>query len=134
MKFRDRFLAFMSGRYGADQLYYFLLAIYVILLGVNLFVRSWIISAVLWAVVIWLIFRSMSRNFAARRRENEVFMKVWGPVQRWFQRLKQRLTDHSHAYRVCPHCKSNLRLPRKRGKHTVPCPRCGTRFEVRILF
>lgn len=134
MKLRDRFLAFMSGRYGADQLYYFLLGLYVVLLIVNLFARSWILSIVLWLTVIVLIFRAMSRNFSARRHENELFMKAWGPVQRWFGRCKQRLGDRTHAYRVCPHCKANLRLPRKKGKHTVPCPRCGTRFDVRILF
>ena len=41
-------------------------------------------------------------------------------------------TDRDHCFRICPECMVNLRLPKKKGKHTVVCPRCKHRFEVKI--
>lgn len=41
-------------------------------------------------------------------------------------------TDRDHCFRICPECMANLRLPKKKGKHTVVCPRCKHRFEVKI--
>ena len=35
-------------------------------------------------------------------------------------------------YRRCPGCRVTLRLPKRKGKHTVVCPKCGRRFEVKI--
>lgn len=40
--------------------------------------------------------------------------------------------DKDHVYRICPSCKANIRLPKKKGTHTVRCPRCGVLFEVKI--
>lgn len=45
---------------------------------------------------------------------------------------KKLKTDRDHCFRICPECRANIRLPKKRGKHTVVCPRCRCRFEVRI--
>ncbi len=41
-------------------------------------------------------------------------------------------TDKDHCFRICPECAANIRLPKKKGKHTVVCPRCKCRFEVKI--
>lgn len=41
-------------------------------------------------------------------------------------------TDKDHCFRICPECMANIRLPKKKGKHTVVCPRCKCRFEVKI--
>ena len=34
-------------------------------------------------------------------------------------------------YKKCIHCKTVLRLPLKKGVHTVKCPNCKKRFEVK---
>ncbi len=134
MSFRDKLIRFLSGRYGADALYYGLLVLYVLLLILNLFFNTPVITVLMWAALLWMVFRAMSRNFAARRRENEVFLKFWSPIKNAFGNLRRRFTDRTHVYRRCPHCRATLRLPRKRGHHTVPCPRCGNRFDVHVLF
>lgn len=46
---------------------------------------------------------------------------------------KQKLPrDKDHVYRTCPECKANIRLPKKKGAHSVRCPRCSTLFDVKI--
>lgn len=40
--------------------------------------------------------------------------------------------DKDHVYRICPACRANIRLPKKKGAHSVRCPRCGTLFDVKI--
>ena len=35
-----------------------------------------------------------------------------------------------NQYKVCPKCKQKIRLPLKKGKHTVKCPNCGNKFDV----
>ena len=132
--FKDKLARFMSGRYGQDQLYYVMLVICFVLMIVNLIIKSAIIGALLWAVLFWMIFRSFSRNIYKRQMENERFMKIWNPVKakglftiRRFKEIK------THRYRKCRHCKAMLRLPVKKGKHTVKCPRCNSEFDVRVL-
>ena len=153
---------FLMGRNGPDSLYTAILITELILMVVNLFLGSWILNLLIWALLFWGIFRVFSRNLPARRRENEIWVKIWkkitfgkGPVkphgygsyggyghynsQTYGQsyapprKKKQKLkTDKDHCFRICPQCRANIRLPKKRGQHTVVCPRCKCRFEVRI--
>ena len=51
--------------------------------------------------------------------------------QTLLQKSKHR-DRKTHVFRKCPACKSVLRLPRQKGKHTVRCPRCQHRFDVKI--
>ena len=132
--FRDKLTRFMYGRYGADQLYYALFALYIVVLLVNVFTRTWIFDVLMWAILAWLIFRTFSRNIYKRQKENEMFLKLWNPVQAGFSLLFRRIREiRTHRFRKCPQCRTVLRLPRKAGKHTVKCPRCQTRFQVRIF-
>ena len=38
---------------------------------------------------------------------------------------------NTHMYKKCPNCKQKIRLPLKKGKHTVKCPNCSYKFEVK---
>ena len=139
MRFRDRLARFFYGRYGADALYYFLFAVYFILWFILLFVGNLSIRIALsllqTAVLVLMILRVLSRNIYKRRRENEVFLKLFRPFKDFFVLTKNRLRDiRTHRYRKCPHCKAMLRLPRRKGKHPVICPRCKQRFIAKVLF
>ncbi|HHV28204.1 hypothetical protein [Acetivibrio mesophilus] len=132
--FKSKLARFMYGRYGTDELSNWLFVVYFILLIANLFIRSNIISLLIYAVIFIVIFRTFSRNIYKRQRENEKFMKLWKPVKSKGTLTIQRIKDiKTKRYRRCPHCKSVLRLPRKTGKHKVDCPRCHNEFEVRVL-
>ena len=131
---KNKFKNFMSGRYGADQLYNVSIVICFILIVVNMFVRSSIIGTLLWVVLILTVFRSFSRNIYKRQRENEKFMKIWKPFKTKGSLTMRRFKEiKTHRFRKCKYCKKVLRLPRKPGKHTVTCPSCHKEFEVRIL-
>ena len=132
---RDKFAAFMYGRYGIDQLYKALIVLYFILFFIGFFVNSIILSIIMWAILIVTIFRTFSRNVYKRRSENEKFLKIWNPVKaQWFITIRRVKEFKTHRFRKCTHCRSLIRLPRKTGKHTVECPCCHKDFHVNILF
>ena len=127
--FKEKLIRFMYGRYGVDQLYYGLFVFYFVLLVFNAFLRWPIFTILMTADLVWIVFRMMSRNYAARRRENEVFLKLWNPIKDFFKLTWNRIREcRTHVYHKCPHCKAVLRLPRKKGAHTVRCPRCHDSF------
>ena len=132
-KFKSKLYKFMYGRYGTDTLgkcmlyaYIAILFVYVI---IGIFVKNPFVDLCVYIVsltlVIWTLYRMMSRNIVKRRRENEKFCGFW-KLRR--NKFKDRKT---HVYRKCKHCKAVLRLPRAKGKHAVVCPRCKTRFTVK---
>lgn len=141
-KLKSKLYRFMYGRYGTDTLskvnlwaYAVVLIIYTVLRIVFAFALNGntlaptilsicyvVISAIL---VSLLFFRMFSKNIAKRRAENERFCG-------FFKLCKNMYRDrNTHVYRGCPKCHAVLRLPRAKGKHTVVCPRCRERFEVR---
>ena len=133
MSFRDKLLRFMYGRYGNDQLNNALLVLYLILAVVDIFVPTFAISILMVAIIITVFVRMLSRNVYRRRTENEKFLKVWRPISSWIKFQRDKFRDRkTHAYRKCPDCKAILRLPRKPGSHTVSCPKCKKRFDVKI--
>ncbi len=133
MRFRERFQRFMIGRYGIDRLYHVLMVLCFILIIVNLFVGSLIISILELAIIGYAIFRMLSKNIYKRQRENQAFLKLTDKPRKFFKLQKCKHRDRkTHVYRRCPACKNNLRLPKQKGKHTVVCPCCKNRFDVRI--
>ena len=131
--FRERMAEFMVGRYGIDRLYHFLLAICFILIVINLFANSLIISILESALFIYTIYRVMSRNIYKRQQENEKFIKIIDKPKKLINLQKCKKRDKkTHVYKKCPSCKNNLRLPKEKGKHTVVCPCCKHRFDVKI--
>ena len=128
--FRERLIRFMYGRYGIDQLYYALAVLCFTLMVINSFIHSIVLTIIMWAVLLLMIYRTFSKNIYRRRKENEKFMKVWNQVKKKTLFTIRRIKEiRSHRYHRCPGCKAMLRLPYKRGKHTVQCPRCGNEFK-----
>ena len=138
-KIKNKIYRFMRGRYGGDTLNTVLLWLYIILvlayyivsllLSLEAATPRLFLSLVYYLLTIPLIFliffRIFSRNVAKRRRENERFCG-------FFRLRKNKIRDRkTHVYRKCPSCRAVLRLPRAKGKHSVVCPRCKKRFEVR---
>ena len=130
---KERFARFMYGRYGVDRLYHFLLAFCFILIVINLFANSLILSLIESGLIAYTFYRVMSKNIYKRQQENEKFIKIIDKPKKFFklQKCKRRDKD-THVYRRCPSCRNNLRLPKEKGKHTVVCPCCKHRFDVKI--
>ena len=127
-RFGNTLARFMYGRYGNDQLNRFLLWVYFGFWVVSLFFRSFmtvglVLTALLWTLLGWMLFRMLSRNISRRQAEN-----------RWYLHQITRLKDiRRYRYRRCPHCRGMLRLPIKRGRRTVTCHRCRAQFKAFFL-
>lgn len=132
---RNKLRSFLWGRYGIDQLYYGLLVLYVILTVLRMIFDLEFLSFIAMVVLILAFLRVLSKNHGARQKENRVFLKLWAPVKTELVLIRDRLRDKKNArYRHCRHCRAILKLPVKKGGHTVVCPRCRKRFSVHILF
>ncbi len=137
-RLRMALMHFMAGRYGTDKLNTVLFWVYFVLWGIGLFFRRGLVALILstlgTAVVIFLLFRTLSRNIPRRRAENERFLRFWFPFAAWWKRQFTRLKDvRRYRYRVCPYCHAQLRLPVRRGRRTVTCARCHSQFKAFFL-
>ena len=125
-RFSEGMRRFMWGRYGTDQLNLFLLIVAVVLclisfiftrLGAVMMIVGAVVNLLAYVVLIWYLFRSLSRNITARQRENRRFLT-----------LRSRLTDRQNRYYRCPNCGQTVRVPRGRGKICIKCPMCSEKF------
>lgn len=133
MKFHERLYRFWRGRNGSDTLYRITVWVILILAVVNLFLRSLILTGVTLALLIWSTFRCFSRNIPARQRENRAVLRFFGGIRNWFVLMKNKFRDRkTHIYRKCPACRKVLRLPKIKGDHTVCCPCCGKKFQLKV--
>ena len=80
------------------------------------------------------VFRVLSRNLAARAKENEIASRILLYLPRMCVKLYRRLfPDRHHAFASCPACDARLRFQRvKKGSFHLTCPRCKTRFPVHV--
>ena len=119
----------MYGRYGADQLSWFLLIVYVALSILSGLPHLGLLSWVAMLVLVWSFFRMFSRRYDRRRAENARFLAMAGPAIRWLKMRRTILRDRDHRYFRCPNCGQYLRVPRGKGRITVNCRSCGVSFE-----
>lgn len=112
---------FMQGRYGTDRLNMAILGAGLVVCIVSMFLRmplvNLILTCVSYALMIWAIFRTLSRNTYKRYQENRKFLQVFG-----------RLKDREHRYFDCPKCRQMVRVPRGKGKIAITCPKCREKF------
>jgi len=109
----------MYGRYGSDRLNLVLLCCALVLSLLSSFIRGIEFLVIFsYALLLWTIYRMFSRNIAARQREAAAY-----------NRFKKFFTDRQNRYYACPSCGQTVRVPRKKGRISIKCPRCGQRFE-----
>ena len=112
---------FMSGRYGADRLNMVILCCGLAASVLSSLFAGKAVGTLFWflsyGLMIWAIFRALSRNTFKRYQENRKFLL-------FFDRLK----DRNNRYFDCPNCLQTVRVPRGKGKISITCPRCKERF------
>ena len=136
MKFINKLQKFMSGRYGPDDLYNFLLILYILLFVISLFFKTNIITILQLLIVITMFYRFFSKNIYTRQKENKLYLKLKNKVLKPFNNIKRNFKDrHYHVYKKCKKCKSILKLPlpSKRGIQHVKCPKCKHKFKFLCL-
>ncbi len=130
--FRQRLAGFLVGRNGPDTIYNVCIWSSLVLAVLGMFWDSLLCSLLYFGLFGYAIFRFFSRNVAKRRAENQAFRNFFGRFRRNSQMRKKQKADKEHVYKVCPLCKAQLRLPYRKGEHTVCCPRCKGEFSVKI--
>ena len=112
---------FMAGRYGTDRLNMVILMTGVVISLLGAFTQKPVLNlattALSYGLMIWAIWRSLSRDTYKRYQENRKFLQ-------FFDRLK----DREHRYFDCPKCRQMVRVPRGKGKIAITCPRCREKF------
>jgi len=82
-----------------------------------------------WALLIFSIFRTLSKNTSQRASENYKYFVYKNKVTGWFRRLKTRWQDRKvHRYFKCPQCHATVRVPKGKGKIRITCPKCKHQF------
>jgi len=145
-----------QGRYGNDHLNRALVftAVGISLLNMlqsiffgNAHLISRLLSLLSMGLLVVAIVRMFSRNFEARRRENEKFFVFWNKLRSKFgnvswngkpqpkaKTVRKNPTweeRRKYKYLICPQCAQRLRVPRGKGKIRVTCTRCSNKFEVK---
>lgn len=125
---RDRFMRFMQGRYGNDQLNRALMFGAIVFLLLSIFAGN-VFYLLAVAVMGYAYFRMFSKNTYKRAGENQRYLQLeWKVKVKWGKKkneLKQLKTHHIYK---CPSCKQKIRVPRGRGKIAIRCRKCGNEF------
>ena len=136
---KERLRKFMVGRYGADELNRFLT-----ICGWVLLLAGFVLSSIQknatqilgslmvtlsWALLIWSIFRTLSKNTQKRASENYQYFVYKNKVVSWWKQRKTRWQDRKvHRYFRCPQCHATVRVPKGKGKIRITCPHCKHQF------
>ena len=101
-----------------DNLNKALFIIVIILDVICIFIKKRVVYSIFWLVSILFLYRFLSKNLVARRRENDKFQG--------FTRINKMKYDMRKDYKIfrCKVCGRNIRVPRGKGKIEVTCPVC----------
>ena len=130
---KNKILRFFSGRYGLDSFGYFLLIVYAVLCILNAIFGFLPLQVLTVLIAFYSFWRMFSRNYYKRSAENRKFQnirfKIKTEIKLFFDKIRYSKTSRC---RKCKHCKAIIKLPNKKGKHTVRCPKCSNLFDVKI--
>ena len=114
----DGLRRFMMGRNGMDTLNWGLWLLAIIMEVIGSIADINLLSMLSMIPLYWGLFRYFSRNLEKRQAENLA-------LTQFISRLKGRKT---HCYFRCPTCKTQVRVPKGKGKIKITCPACRNTF------
>lgn len=118
---KQKLQKFMQGRYGMDPLGNTLYIGAIIVYLVGCLFQSGLLSTLGLMVMIYQIYRMLSRQCMVRSEENrkyQVYQKLW--KLRWQCRKEYKIF-------LCKSCGRYVRVPKGLGKIEVRCTVCGYR-------
>ncbi len=129
---RDRFMRFMAGRYGNDQLNQFLLGVGVVSIILDMLTRFRLFNIITIVCLVFSYYRMLSKDISRRYAENQKFLSIVDPIIAKVKGGKYQASQRKdyHIYK-CPECGQKIRIPRGKGKIRISCPKCGGSFVKR---
>lgn len=133
---RDKFIKFMYGRYGVDELNKTAAIFAIALSFLGMFFKGWVsfgFSFLSLLTVVLVIYRTFSRNINKRVMENHKFLAKTNKIRVWFRFCKTRFNDRkTYKYIRCPKCKNYSRVPKGKGKIKITCRVCKKQFDKKV--
>ena len=129
---RDKIYRFMQGRYGTDDFYKFLFWVALIGIVINWFFKSQMLSFAVTLILVYAMYRVLSKNHSARYAENQRYLQATAKIRYWFDQQKKLMGErkYHHIY-TCPKCRQKIRIPKGKGKIMIRCPKCHHEFQKR---
>ena len=126
---KERMQRFMAGRYGNDQLNQFIFIVAIISMVLEIITRQSLFYTLTLVLLILAYVRVFSRNINKRYEENMKFLQKKDAILNKFRKQKYYAAQRRnfHIY-TCPQCKQKIRIPKGKGKISIPCPKCRTSF------
>jgi hypothetical protein len=116
---------FMVGRYGNDQFTMFLSITGLVLSAFGNFKHLRFMYFIGWILIMYSLFRSLSKNYEARRKELNWYLRWSEKPRAEIKLLGNKIRDRkTHRYFRCKNCKTIMRVPNGRGKIEITCPKC----------
>ena len=124
--------AMMLGRRGADTFSNFLVVAGIVLRFASLIPGLDLLSWVALIVLAYSLFRSYSKNIAARDRENATFERIVEKPRKQLSLMRKKWTNRKTTrYFKCKGCGQVLSVPRGKGTLRVVCPKCKTETKLK---
>lgn len=121
-----------AGRYGNDALNRTVYLIGLVLVLVGAFTSRESLRFIGLGLLIYYMYRALSRDISKRYGENQKFLKSVAPAKSGFYKVRARFRDRkTHKHLTCPSCKKTVRVPKNKGRIRVRCPHCRQSFEAR---
>lgn len=115
----------MQGKNGPDSLGYASVGAAIILILLDFFLMTGILSTLAMVCLFYAMFRQFSSNVVKRRQENETFLRVTKKPRQKAQLLYKRIKfGKTTAYFTCEECGTVFSLPKGKGKVRATCPKC----------
>ena len=126
---KEKFMRFMSGRNGVDELNRFLLAATLICYFISILTNWSILYFIAVLLLFYGYFRMFSRNLYKRSEENRTYLNKTSKIRyKWNAKLSQLKQLRTHQIYKCPTCKQKIRVPRGKGRIEIHCPKCRSTF------
>ena len=130
---KNWFYKFMQGRNGVNHFSRFLSTLGMILLIISMFLKQNIFGNFILffglACVFYSNFIIFSRNKVQRAKENQDYLLLRRKFLGFFSKKKNKMKNlKEFKYLKCPNCKTEMKVPRGKGKIKIHCKNCGNDF------
>ncbi len=129
---KEKFLRFMQGRNGFDQMSQFLNMVVLVIFILSIFIKWTPLYYLGLGILIYMYFRVFSKNIPKRYAENQKFCNLrYDANIKWHNFKKEWEQRKIYRFYRCPMCKQRVRVPKGRGKICITCPKCREEFVRR---
>lgn len=128
-KMKQKFMHFMQGRNGMDDLARAINWVALALLIISLFTKWNVLYWIGFALIIYMYFRAFSKDIPKRYAENQKFRNLRYDANIKWNNMKKEFSQRKvYRFYRCPMCNQKVRVPKGRGRICITCPKCRTEF------